>query len=400
MSKVFGKLDDVRLIDLDAIQRHVGYEASFDPRQWYMYRQPFSDSFLYFAGSQIGRIALAGRRSAKKCIVLDCDNTLWGGIIGEVGLDGIELGAEFPGLAFCDFQRLLLNLRRQGIFLALLSKNNEADVWEVFDRHSAMILKRADISAWEINWSPKAENLGRIASVLKIGIDSMVFIDDNPMEIAYMQKVQPEVTTLLLPEDPAEIVGALQKLPLFDRLDTTKEDVARVDMTRAEADRVQLRARMTKQEFMHELQLKLDLSLAAADDLSRVAQLINKTNQFNLTTIRRPLEEVRALANSPDYRVYALRVRDKFGDYGLTGVVVIDVAADRTVWMIDTFLLSCRVLGRSVDWRCSRCWRRMPAPKGWTSSSPHSSRRRKIRWPRRFYPIMASSRRAAAGGLL
>jgi FkbH-like protein len=344
-----GRLEGVRLVDFDAVQRHVGYEASFDPRQWYLYRQPFSDSFLYFAGEQIGRIVLANRRSAKKCVVLDCDNTLWGGIIGEVGLDGIELGAEYPGSAFCDFQRLLLNLRRQGVFLAILSKNNEADVWEVFDRHRAMILKRTDISAWEINWCPKAENLLRIAGTLSIGIDSMVFIDDDPMEIAYMQKALPEVTTLPLPEDPAEIVGALQKLSLFDRLDMTNEDSARVDMTRAEVDRMQLRARMTKQEFMNELQLKLDLSRAEADDIGRVAQLINKTNQFNLTTIRRTVEEIRVLANSPDYRVYVLRVWDKFGDYGLTGVAIINVSTDHTLWTIDTLLLSCRVLGRSVE---------------------------------------------------
>jgi FkbH-like protein len=344
-----GKLDSVRLIDFDAIQRHVGYEASFDPRQWYLFRQPFSDAFLNLAGVQIGRIILAGRRSARKCIVLDCDNTLWGGIIGEDGLDGIELGAEYPGSAFRDFQRLLLNWRRQGIFLAILSRNNEADVWEAFDRHGAMILKRADISAWQINWSPKAENIARIATALNIGVDSMVFIDDNPMEIAYMQKAHPEVTALLLPEDPAEIVGTLQKLALFDRLDTTREDLARVDMTRAEAGRAQLGAKMTKEEFLHELELKLDLSIAAAGDLGRIAQLINKTNQFNLTTIRRTLEEVRALADSPEHRVYALRVADKFGDYGLTGVVIIRVSAKRTVWTIDTLLLSCRVLGRGVE---------------------------------------------------
>jgi FkbH-like protein len=184
---------------------------------------------------------------------------------------------------------------------------------------------------------------------LNIGVDSMVFIDDDPMEIAYMQKALPEVTTLPLPEDPAEIVGALQKLSLFDRLDMTNEDLARIDMTRAEVDRMQLRVRMTKQEFMNELQLKLDLSRAESDDLGRVAQLINKTNQFNLTTIRRTVEEIRVLANSPDYRVYVLRVWDKFGDYGLTGVVIINVSADHTAWTIDTLLLSCRVLGRSVE---------------------------------------------------
>jgi FkbH-like protein len=343
------KLENVRLLDLDATQRQVGYDASFDTRQWYLYRQPFSDPFLYFAGAQIGRIVLAGRRSSKKCIVLDCDNTLWGGIVGEDGLDGIEVGAEYPGSAFCDFQRLLLNWRKQGIFLAILSKNNESDVWEVFERHSGMVLERTDISAWQINWSPKAENLPRIASALNIGVDSLVFVDDNPMEVAYMQKALPEVVSLLLPEDPAEIVTAFQSLSLFDRLDTTAEDLARADMMRAEIDRGQLSANLTKQEFLQELQLRLDLSIAGVDDLNRVAQVINKTNQFNLTTIRRTLEEVRVLANSSDHRVYALRVSDRFGDYGLTGVAIIRISPDRTTWIIDSLMLSCRVLGRNVE---------------------------------------------------
>jgi FkbH-like protein len=343
------KLKNVRLLDLDAIQRQVGYDASFDPRQWYLYRQPFSDPFLYLAGAQIGRIVLAGRRSAKKCIVLDCDNTLWGGVVAEDGLDGIELGAEYPGAAFCDFQRLLLNWRKQGIILAILSKNNESDVWEVFERHSGMVLKRADISAWEINWAPKAENLPRIAGALNIGLDSLVFVDDSPMEVAFMQKALPEVISLLLPEDPADIVTAFRGLSLFDRLDTTEEDLARVDMMRAEIDRGRLSAGLTKQEFLQELQLKLELSVAGPDDLNRVAQVINKTNQFNLSTIRRTLEEIQGLANSSDHRIYALRVWDRFGDYGLTGVVIIRISADRTTWIIDSLMLSCRVLGRNVE---------------------------------------------------
>ena len=343
------KLQDVRLIDLDGVQRQIGYAASFDPRQWYMYRQPFSDAFLHDAGTKIARIVVAARRSAKKCIVLDCDNTLWGGIIGEDGLDGIEIGTEFPGLAFRDFQRLLLHWRRQGVFLALLSKNNEDDVWEVFDNHSAMLLKRTDISAWQINWQPKAENIALIAKSLNIGIDSLVFVDDNPMEISYMRQAQPEVTSILLPEDPAEIVSALQKTTLFDRLDITDEDLTRVDMMRAELDRDQLSAKISKQEFLDTLGLKIDLFQAGTDDLGRVAQLINKTNQFNLTTIRKTLDEVRSLANSPNHRVYALRVSDKFGEYGLTGVILIDISADRQIWTISNLLLSCRVLGRGVE---------------------------------------------------
>ena len=343
------KLEDVRLLDLDAVQRHVGFDASFDARQWYLYRQPFSDQFLHSAGAQLARIVLAARKSAKKCIVLDCDNTLWGGIIGEDGLEGIELGSEYPGTAFRDFQRNLLHFRKQGVLLAILSKNNEADVWEVFDQHRGMVLSRKDISAWQINWQPKADNVALIARALNIGLDSLVFIDDNPMEISYMQQAQPEVTSLLLPEDPAEIANLLQGLTVFDRLDITGEDLARVDMMRAEIDREELGAQMTKDEFLQALELKVDISPIRSDDFSRVTQLINKTNQFNLTTIRRTLEEVRTLAQSPQYRIYALRVWDKFGDYGLTGVVIVDTSPDAKIWTINSLLLSCRVLGRGVE---------------------------------------------------
>jgi FkbH-like protein len=347
--EIVDKLQDVRPVDFDSVQREVGFAASFDPRQWYLYRQPFSDAFLHEAGIKIARIIVAARRNAKKCIVLDCDDTLWGGIIGEDGLDGIEIGAEYPGSAFRDFQRLLLHWRRQGIFIALLSKNNEDDVWEVFDKHSAMLLKRTDISAWQINWLPKADNIALIAKALSIGIDSLVFVDDNPMEISYMQQAQPEVTSILLPADPADIVSTLQRVTLFDRLEITDEDLARVDMMRAEMDREQLSAKMSKEEFLETLGLKIELFQARPDDLGRVTQLINKTNQFNLTTIRKTLDEVRALANSSNHRVYALRVSDKFGDYGLTGVLLLDISADRRVWSISNLLLSCRVLGRGVE---------------------------------------------------
>jgi FkbH-like protein len=344
-----GKVEHVRLLDLDALQRQVGFAGSFDARQWYLYRQPFSDQFLHPAGAQFARIVLASRRSAKKCVVLDCDNTLWGGIIGEDGLDGIELGSEHPGSAFCDFQRLLLHWRKQGIFLAILSKNNEADVWEVFDQHRGMVLSRKDISAWQINWLPKAENIAPIAKALNVGLDSLVFIDDNPTEIAYMRQAQPDVTSILLPEDPAQIVSVLHKLTLFDRLDITGEDLARVDMMRAEMDREELAVKMTKGMFLQTLDLKIAFSPVRPDDFSRVTQLINKTNQFNLTTIRRTLEEVRALAQSQNHRIYSLHVWDKFGDYGLTGVVIIEISPNCKTWDINSLMLSCRILGRGVE---------------------------------------------------
>ena len=169
--EAMAQIPGVHLFDLDALQRSIGLTASFNPAFWYLYRQPFTDPFLYEAGTLLGRIIVASRRSPKKCLVLDCDNTLWGGIVGEDGIDGIQLGDEFPGSAYRDFQRLILHWRQQGVLLAIASKNNEADVWEVFDRHQGMVLKRSDISAWQINWLPKAQSIPLIAKALNIGIE-------------------------------------------------------------------------------------------------------------------------------------------------------------------------------------------------------------------------------------
>jgi FkbH-like protein len=342
-------ISGVRICDFDAIQRECGLPNSFDSRQWYLYRQPFTDSFLLRAGSLLARMVVSLRLPSKKCVVLDCDNTLWGGTIGEDGINNIELGDEFPGTAFRDFQRLLLYWRAQGVFLTLASKNNEADVWEAFDKHSGMLLQREHISAWQINWNPKSENIVQIAKALNIGTDSLVFIDDSPMEIDYMRAARPEVSCVLVPEDPADILDTMRNLTLFDRLDVTQEDRKRADLMRAEQQREALSSSLSPEEFRKNLGLRIDFFLAKPEDLERITQLINKTNQFNLTTIRRSVDQVRQLANSPQHRVFGIRVSDKFGDYGLTGVVITQIQQSSRELIIDTFLLSCRVLGRGVE---------------------------------------------------
>lgn len=344
-----GDIPGLRFCDLDAVQRECGRSTSFDAQQWYLYRQPFTDSFLLQAGSLLARLVAALRRAPKKCVVLDCDNTLWGGIIGEDGIAGIQLGDDFPGTAYRDFQRLLLHWRRHGVFLALASKNNEADVWEVFEKHSGMLLRREHISAWQINWKSKGENISHIARSLNIGLDSLVFIDDSPMEIESMRAAQPEVAGILLPDDPADILETLRSLTLFDQLDITPEDRRRADRMRAEQQRESLGRGLSGEEFRKSLGLHLEFFLARPVHLERITQLINKTNQFNLSTIRRSLDEVRQLARSPRHRIFGLQVADNYGDYGLTGVVIAEIPDHRSELIIDTLLLSCRVLGRGVE---------------------------------------------------
>jgi FkbH-like protein len=337
------------LFDCDALQRNFGAAAAGDTRQWYLYRQPFSELFLAEMGAALGRMIVARRVAPKKCLVVDCDNTLWGGIVGEDGIGGIKIGEDFPGSAYRDFQRLLLHWHRQGVFLALASKNNEADVWEVFDKHTGMILKREHIAAWQINWNPKVENIESIAKSLNIGVDSIVFVDDSAMEVGFMQSARPEVIAVQLPEEPADILTTMHTLTCFDRFEITQEDRRRTEMMRSEQVRGNLGKGLSKAEFFQALELKLDFFQAKPEELDRITQLVNKTNQFNLTTIRRTLDEVRILANGSTHRVYGLRVTDKFGDYGLTGVVIVAFSTDRSAWIIDTLLLSCRVLGRGVE---------------------------------------------------
>ncbi|MBV9702093.1 MAG: HAD-IIIC family phosphatase, partial [Methylobacteriaceae bacterium] len=340
---------NIRLLDLDSLQRQFGADAAFDARKWHLYRQPYTEPFLCRLGALLARIIKTARIAPKKCIVLDCDNTLWGGIVGEDGVKGIEIGEDFPGSAFRDLQRLLLHWRGQGVLLALASKNNEADVWEVFDQHDGMVLKRDHISAHRINWQPKAANLRALAAELNIGTDSLVFIDDNRFEVEQIRIELPEVACILLDEEPARMVAAIRDLRLFDKLEITDEDAQRADMMLFEQKRSALAEVVSGDDFIASLGLRIDLGQALPNQFGRVAQLINKTNQFNLTTIRRSLEEVEALHASPNWRVYALRVADRFGEYGLVGVAIVEIVEPAVRWRIDTFLLSCRVLGRGVE---------------------------------------------------
>jgi len=337
----------IHFIDLDGLQRYYGIAHVYDDRKWYLYKQPFKEGFLFLLAEELGRLLAIGRGNGKKCIVLDCDNTLWGGIVGEDGLVGIEIGDEFPGSAFCDFQRQLLRLQRKGIYLALASKNNESDVWEVFEHHDAMILKREHIAISQIHWHSKTDSLIEIARVLNIGLDSFVFIDDSRFEIEQVQQSLPQVTCLQVPTESAYLPGMLRDCHLFDQLETTIEDRERTSMVLQEKQRQVFQKSLSNDEFIASLHLEIDVFKACPVHIARITQLINKTNQFNLSTRRRSFEEVVALTKADDYDIFALRVKDRFGEYGLVGVAI--VQAKNQVWVLDTFLLSCRVLGRQVE---------------------------------------------------
>ena len=295
----------------------------------------------------LGRMIAAEKISPKKCVVLDLDNTLWGGIIGEDGLEGIQLGDDFPGKAYRDFQRHLLYLKSKGVLLAVASKNNPEDAYEVFDKHDAMVLSRKDIAAFEIHWESKVESIKRVAKKLNIGLDSLVFVDDNPKEIGEVTERLPDVSCVMVPEELAYLPGLLAETDFFDFAEVTDEDRRRTEMMAADNIRQETQETMSEEEFRKSLNLKIDVFAAQKQHLARVTQLINKTNQFTMTTIRRTQDEVEALANSKDAFVLGMDIKDKYGDYGLVGVAILK--KENKSCVIDTLLMSCRVLGRGAE---------------------------------------------------
>jgi FkbH-like protein len=337
----------VRWADLNAWQLAEGIDASHDVVKAMVYKQPYNTSFWYAIGNHIGDIVLRESRPTPKCIVLDCDNTLWGGVVGEDGLGGIELGSAFPGSGYQGFQKVLKSLKQRGVLLAIASKNNPKEVDDVFTQHDDMVLTKDDIAVWRVNWSPKSQSLREIAAELNIGIDALVMIDDSHYELAEIENGAPEVHRLQVPEEVGLLPDLIPSSGLFRNMKVSAEDLARTDMIRQEAARKTASDAMSREEFLASLELALDYIEVGEEHIGRVAQLTNKTNQFNLTTIRRTEAEIRALVSSDDYVVRAMRVSDKFGDYGLVGVAILEAAGEE--WQIDTLLMSCRVLSRGIE---------------------------------------------------
>lgn len=348
VTQELNQIENLKILNLAGVIQQIGNDAAHDVRKWYLYKQPYSEDVWRELASLSARTIAAETIAAKKCIVLDCDNTLWGGIIGEDGLGGIEIGSDFPGSAFTDFQKHMIHLRSKGLFLGIASKNNEEDVFEVFDKHDAMVLKRDHISSWQVHWRSKVESLQAIADDLNITTDALVFVDDNPKEIAEVQERLPEVTCFQVPEELAEFPNLLVNSGLFDIANLTEEDGKRADMMLAENKRKTESTAMSEEEFIQSLELKINVFEAREQHLARITQLINKTNQFNVTTKRRSADEVKTLSEADDKILLGMDISDRFGEYGLVGVVILDKQDDQT-WTFDSLMMSCRVLGRGAE---------------------------------------------------
>lgn len=341
----------VLILDVEALVAWIGYAEWPDSRLWYLARARWSQKAMqlmasFYSASIASRLGLM-----KKCLVLDLDNTLWGGVIGEDGISGIKLGKEGIGLAFTEFQEELLNLNRKGILLAICSKNNPEDAIDAIRKHPSMCLKEEHFAAMRINWEDKATNISAIAEELNIGIESLVLVDDNPAERAWVSAALPEVFVPDWPTDPINYKRSLLELEVTDFYKTslTQEDLLRAQLYRAQAKRKVLETTAKSlDDFYRSLEMQAIIRTATSFTIPRVAQLTQKTNQFNLTTRRYSESEIRTFVQDPTYLIYCLELKDRFGTNGVVGVLILrDLAAGE--WIIDDFLLSCRVMGRTVE---------------------------------------------------
>ncbi|MDP2654677.1 MAG: HAD-IIIC family phosphatase [Candidatus Omnitrophota bacterium] len=326
----------------------VGRNA-FNPKLWYMGKIPF-DSLVFKEAAGDIKAALRGIRGlSRKLVVLDLDDTLWGGIVGDEGWENIRLGGHDPiGEAFADFQLALRSLKRQGILLGIVSKNEEATALEAIRRHPEMVLKEEDFSGWRINWNDKAQNIAELAAELNLGLQSVIFIDDNPIERARVRETLPEVLVPDWPQDKLLYRKTLLSLGCFDSPNVTAEDLERSRMYAQERGRKDMLTQVgSLDEWLKSLDIKVKVTPLSKMDLARTTQLLNKTNQMNLSTRRMSEPELEAWAAHPSRKLWTFRVADKFGDSGLTGIASVEI--DGPVALIVDFILSCRVFGRKVE---------------------------------------------------
>ncbi len=342
------KQNSVYVYDFNQFISKHGEKNVFDYRQFHLGDIQIALNFLpYFAYDLMGYIKpISGTN--RKCIVLDLDNTLWGGIVGEDGFDGIELGHSANGKAFVDFQKELLSMWNQGIILAINSKNNLDDAMKVIKEHPNMILKEKNFASVKINWNDKAQNLKQISDEINIGLNSIVFFDDDKLNRERIKQEFPEVLTIELPDDPSQFLPILKDLNDFNVLQRTKEDVERGQMYAQQRERNEFEKSVSNlDDFLDQLDIQVKMKKSNEFLIPRISQLTLKTNQFNLTTKRYQEEEIRNFTNNGDFIVGCAQVIDKFGDNGITGVYIIN--KQDKLWNIDTFLLSCRIMGRGVE---------------------------------------------------
>jgi FkbH-like protein len=344
----------VFVLDWRRVVTLYGYQALYDDKFWYLGRIRLRSIGFDLLSRELHNLRRAVQGKTAKVLVLDLDNTLWGGVIGEDGLGGIQLGEDGLGRCYRDFQRAILGLKNCGVLLAVCSKNNEADARSVFDQHGMSLLHWDDFTSRKINWAPKPENIAQIARDLDLGLDSFVFIDDNPVERSLVRETLPKVIVPEFPEDPAQLLFWFHEevaYPWFGKVRMTGEDRAKNEQYQARAQRSELAATIDFTTFLKQLEARLTVRVDPGQYLPRLSQLTQKTNQFNLTTRRYNELEMSEFLSDEAYRAYSIEYEDKFGKEGVVGCAVVKLDSPA---VLDTFLLSCRVVGKQVEYQLLR----------------------------------------------
>jgi FkbH-like protein len=343
-----GAFADVHVVDYAALVNRQGARQWYDARMRLYAKCPLTHPALTCLAREYLKYLRSFAGFNRKCLVLDLDNTLWGGVVGEEGIDGIALGTTYPGSAFVEFQNRVLDLRRRGVILAVASKNNPADVDEIFARHQSMVLRKEHFADMQVHWEPKSVSLTRIAKNLAIGLEHIVFADDNPAECEQVRGALPGVTVIQLPPQPERYIEALEEDGWFDTVSLSDEDRRRGELYQQRDQAEAMRAANTSiEDYYRALDMEMRVAPVDGSTLKRAAQLTQKTNQLNVTTIRYTEAELTQRMADPDWHLVTVGVTDKFGDNGIVGIMFAHAGQDSLD--IDTFLLSCRVIGRTVE---------------------------------------------------
>jgi FkbH-like protein len=341
---------DSRLVlDVNALASLVGHSAWSAGRYWYAAKYPFATTMIPLYADNVMRIIAAQMGRSRRVLVLDLDNTLWGGIVGDDGIEGLALGSGSAlGEAHSALQRMALSLKERGIILCVSSKNDEAIALDAFRNHPEMILKEDDIVAFRVNWEDKAANIKAIADAIDLGLDSFVFLDDNPAERKRVRDALPSVAVPELPEDPSEWLGVFQAAGYFEQSGFSKEDQQRAGFYKANALRAARLERIgDHDEYLRSLSMTLSIAPFDGAGRKRIAQLISKSNQFNVTTRRYSETEIEAMQSNSEVLTLQARLEDIFGDNGMISAVICRQTG--RIWEVDTWIMSCRVLGRRVE---------------------------------------------------
>lgn len=337
------------LCDLSSVQNEIGKSNFFQPSLYINTDMVLSLDVLPKIAARTIDLISSLNGKLKKCVILDLDNTTWGGVIGDDGMENIQIGSLGIGKAFSEFQNWIKKLKNRGIIIAVCSKNTESIAKEPFEKHPDMILRLEDISVFKANWDNKVDNIRQIQSILNIGFDSMVFLDDNPFERTIVKESIPEICVPELPEDPAEYLEYLYKLNLFETISFSGEDKSRTRLYQIEAERAKTLEKFTDEEdFLKNLEMVSKVEPFNKFNTPRVSQLSQRSNQFNFRTIRYSEAEIEKIANSEDYASFTFTLEDKFGDNGLICVLILKKENSDTLF-IDTWIMSCRVLKRGME---------------------------------------------------